>query len=245
MRSGAMAWALTLAGFKVITLAGGYKAFRSWVRRVLAVPKPMIVVGGMTGTAKTDILQALDQLGEPVLDLEALANHRGSSYGALGMPPQPSTEQFENLIADCWRSFSPQRPIWVEAESRRIGTCRIPDEIVHQMEQAPTLEITRPLEERLTLLVQLYGQADPDALIEATERIRRRLGGQRTQAAVQLIRQGNLKAAVAISLDYYDRTYRYDLERRQQTIPAVEVSGLSALESAQKLLAQVQRWGWH
>lgn len=228
MRSEAVAWVLSLAGFQVTLLQGGYKAFRRWVRHTLATAKPIQILGGMTGTGKTDVLQALITQGAQVLDLEDLANHRGSSYGALGMPPQPTTEQFENQIAILWDRFSPSTPVWIEAESRRIGLCRIPDELFLQMDVAPTVEITRSVDERLDGLVAVYGAMEPAGLIQATERIRKRLGGQRTQAAVDFLRQGDCKSAFAIILDYYDRTYRYDLERRQRTIPQWDVTGMSA-----------------
>lgn len=236
MRSGGVAWGLQMAGFEVVTLDGGYKSFRRWVRQVLRMPRSMIVVGGMTGTGKTHILHALQRLGEPVLDLEHLANHRGSTFGNLDMPPQPSTEQFENLIVYHLASLDRQRPVWVEAESRRVGACRIPDELFQQMEAAPTLEIIRSLQERLAILTEMYGQTDRAALIEATERIRKRLGGQRTQEAVQLIRGENPHQVCKILLDYYDRTYRYDLERRHKVIPQVDVQGLSANAAARLLM---------
>jgi len=239
MRSGGMGWILEMAGFTVKTLEGGYKAYRRWVRQVLEGPKSLIVLGGMTGTSKTQILHALAELGEPVLDLEALANHRGSSFGALMLPPQPSTEHYENLLADHCIQLGTDRPIWVEAESRRVGTCRIPDPLFLQMEAAPTLEVRRSLDERLDLLVAIYGEANPEELIQATQRIRKRLGGQRTQAAVEAIDQGDLRTACGIILDYYDRTYRYDLERRNKTIPQVDLVGLSAVESARKLVSLV------
>jgi tRNA 2-selenouridine synthase len=237
MRSGAVAWVLETAGFNVKTLEGGYKAYRRWVRRILVAPKPLIVLGGMTGTAKTLILHELAALGEPVLDLEALANHRGSSFGGLMMPPQPSTEHYENLLAEQCVQLGTNRPIWVEAESRRVGTCRIPDELFLQMDAAPVLEVLKSLDERLDLLVDIYGEADRQELIIATQRIRKRLGGQRTQAAVEAIEQEDLRTAFAIILDYYDRTYRYDLERRNKTIPQVDLVGLSPAESARKLVA--------
>jgi len=239
MRSGGMGWILEMAGFNVKVLEGGYKAYRRWVKQVLAEPKPLIVLGGMTGTSKTQILHELANLGEPVLDLEALANHRGSSFGALMLPPQPSTEHYENLLAEKWVQLGTDRPIWVEAESRRVGTCRIPDELFLQMERAPTLEVLRSLDERLDLLVGIYGEADTEELLTATRRIRKRLGGQRTQAAVDAIEQGDLRTACQIILDYYDRTYRYDLERRNQAIPQVDLVGLSPVESAGKLVSMV------
>ncbi|MBT9311539.1 tRNA 2-selenouridine(34) synthase MnmH [Leptothoe kymatousa] len=245
MRSGSVGWLLETSGLDVALLTGGYKAFRGWVRSTLAMPRPMIVVGGMTGTGKTDILHALRDLGEQVLDLEGLANHRGSSYGALMQPPQPSTEQFENLLAEQWCQFSPDRPVWIEAESRQVGACRVPDEIMQQMEAANTLEILRSEPERLKLLVEIYGQADPDGLIAATERLQRRLGGLRTQTAVEHIKQGDLAAAASVVLSYYDRTYRHDLVRRGKEIPTVNVAEMSAMDAARCLLYQVKNWEWY
>lgn len=245
MRSGSVGWLLATSGLDVKLLQGGYKAFRQWVRDTLANVRPIIVVGGMTGTGKTDILHALRDLGEQVLDLEGLANHRGSSYGALMLPPQPSTEQYENLIAEQWADFDPQRPVWIEAESRRVGTCRIPEETMAQMEAANTLEVVRSEPERLKILVDIYGQSAPDELIAATERLRKRLGGLRTQEAVQHIKRGELAAAAAIILTYYDRTYRHDLVRRGKQIPKIDVSGMSVLQAAQHLRCQVGDWGWY
>jgi tRNA 2-selenouridine synthase len=236
MRSGGVGWGLQMAGLQVTTLEGGYKAYRRWVRQFFHTPRPIIVLGGMTGSGKTHILQALAELGEQVLDLEALANHRGSSFGNLDMPPQPTVEQFENLIGDRLAQLDPTRPVWIEAESRRVGICRIPEELFQQMDAAPTLEVVRPLEERLNILVEMYGQTDRAGLIKATERIRKRLGGQRTQAAVDFIRQESPREVCKVILDYYDRTYRYDLERRQKVIPQVDITGLSPAAAARLLI---------
>ncbi|WP_204139486.1 tRNA 2-selenouridine(34) synthase MnmH [Halomicronema sp. CCY15110] len=236
MRSGSVAWCLETAGLQVVTLAGGYKAFRHWARQVFSTPRQIIVLGGMTGTGKTQILHALAELGEQILDLEGLANHRGSSYGSLDMPPQPSTEQFENMISDRLAHLDPIRPVWIEAESKRVGTCRVPPELFEQMEAAPTLEVVRPLEERLGILVEIYGQTDRQGLIEATQRIRKRLGGQRTQAAVECLHRGELREVCKIVLDYYDRTYRYDLERRNQVIPQLDIANHDPIAAAQLLI---------
>jgi tRNA 2-selenouridine synthase len=239
MRSEAVAWALNLAGFQVTTLRGGYKTYRRWVRDCLAQPRLVVVLGGMTGTAKTDILLAMAAQGQQVIDLEGLAHHRGSSYGSLDMPPQPSTEQFENLLAQQWAALPPGVPVWLEAESRRIGSCHIPDQVFQQMEAAVTVEITRSVDERIAVLVDMYGDSDPEAAIAATERIRKRLGGQRTQAAIEHIRAGDRPAACKILLDYYDRAYRYDLERRQKEIPQVDVTGCDPATAAQRLQAKL------
>lgn len=241
MRSGSMAWLMETAGMQVCLLEGGYKAFRRWVRSTLAAPRHLVILGGMTGTGKTDLLLALAEQGEQILDLEHLANHRGSSYGNLMLPAQPSTEHFENLIALRWSELALDRWVWIEAESRQVGVCRIPDEIFLPMMRSPVLQITRSRAERIALLLQVYGQADPEELILATERLTKRLGGQLTQKAVEAIRGGELAAAVAIVLDYYDKTYTYDLQRRQVPIHTVDISNLSLTAGASQLLAAVQR----
>jgi len=237
MRSGSMAWLLETAGFSVTTLIGGYKAFRRHVRELLAIPKPIISLGGMTGTGKTTILAALADLGEQVLDLEAIAHHRGSSYGSLGLPPQPSTEHFENRVAMAWAALDARRPVWIEAESRRIGTCRVPDELFQPMMQAPVLQVERSRPERIRNLLEDYGDANWKELIAATERLRKRLGGLRTQRAIAAIQQGDLAVAIDIVLDYYDQTYTYDLQKKRDVpIYSVDIDGLTPHQSAKLLL---------
>lgn len=240
MRSASVGWLLETAGFNVSLLIGGYKGFRRWARFLFSAPQKIIILGGMTGTGKTQILRELGNIGEQVLDLEALANHRGSSYGALGQLLQPTNEQFGNAIAMEWAKFDRSQPLWLEAESKRIGLCRIPQEIFEQMERATIIEISRSRDERVALLVEIYGEADINDLIAATERIRRRLGGLRTQEAVSFLQEGKLAAASELILHYYDQTYAYDLEKRSGAIHSVDVSGLSASEAA-LLLQQKSR----
>jgi len=236
MRSEAVAWVLGMGGFQVSTLVGGYKAFRNWALAMPQVPRPVLIVGGMTGTGKTDVLTALAAQGEQVLDLEAIASHRGSSFGGLGLPPQPTTEQFENAIALQWSRFDPHRPVWVEAESKRIGQCHLPEDLYAQMDRAPVLELVRPQSERLAQLVEVYGFASTSDLVLATERIRKRLGGLRTQAAIALLQERRLADAFDLMLSYYDRTYDYDLKRRQVPIYSVDVAGQTATEAAIRLI---------
>lgn len=236
MRSESVGWMLGLAGFRVTTLMGGYKAFRRWALSMFQIPRPIVILGGMTGTGKTDILHELRQQGEQVLDLEAIAHHRGSSFGSLGMPPQPTNEQFENAIALEWSCLDPQRPVWIEAESKRIGLCRIPEALFDQMDASPILEVVRSRQERLALLVEVYGTAATETLITATERIRKRLGGARTQEAIALLQERRLAEAVDLILAYYDKTYTYDLSRRSVPLYPVDVAGLSARESATRLI---------
>jgi tRNA 2-selenouridine synthase len=241
MRSGSMVWLLETAGLSAVTLEGGYKSFRRWVRQTLSESKPIISLGGMTGTGKTVLLYALAARGEQVIDLEGLANHRGSSFGNLGLPPQPSTEQFENMVATRWAAIDASRPVWIEAESRRVGSCRVPDELFTQMMGAPVIQVVRSREERIMHLLQDYGDVNPEGLIEATHRIRKKLGGLRTQQAIEAIHQGDLATATDIILEYYDKTYTYDLtQKRDVPIYPVNLAGMELEDGAARLLAKAQ-----
>ena len=157
MRSGSMAWLASTLELPVLLLEGGYKAYRRWVLACFESAWPLLVLGGRTGTGKTDLLHALRQRGQAVVDLEGLANHRGSSFGGLGQPPQPSTEHYENLLAASLTASAGQAPIWLEAESAQVGRCRIPAGLWRQMGEAPAVEIQRPIAERVEQLVSVYG----------------------------------------------------------------------------------------
>ena len=236
MRSSSLAWLLETAGLEVFLLEGGYKAFRHWVRSTLAMPQTIVTLGGMTGTGKTILLNALAERGEQILDLEHLANHRGSSYGSLGLPPQPTNEHYENLLAMQWLTLDRDRPVWIEAESRRVGSCRVPDEIFLPMIESPVVQVERSRSERIDILLEVYGSADSEELIAATERISRKLGGQNAQMAIAHIRQGELAPAIDLVLDYYDKSYLFDLKKREVPIHPVHVSGLSIAESVDRLI---------
>jgi tRNA 2-selenouridine synthase len=236
MRSESVGWLLEKAGFNVTLLIGGYKGFRRWGQSLFKIPQNMIILAGKTGTGKTDILTALAVKGEQVLDLEKLANHRGSSYGSLGQPPQPTNEQFWNLIIIHWAKLDRKKPVWIEAESKGIGICRIPQEMINQMKRSPTVEITRTQQERVESLVKIYGNATIEELIIATKRIKKRLGDVRTKQAIELIQQQDLTSACQIILEYYDRTYTYNLQKQNVPIHTIDLSNLSTNESVAAIL---------
>ena len=242
MRSESMAWLAGQLGLKVTLLEGGYKAFRRWVLASFETALPIHLLGGRTGSGKTDLLLALAAQGAAVIDLEGLAHHRGSSFGSLGMPPQPSSEHYENRIAMALQQLEGSTQIWVEAESAQVGRCRIPAGLWKQMQEAPLLEIRRPLPERLDQLVAVYGVQDPCALREATERIARRLGPQRTAAALVAIEQQQWGEAAKQMLDYYDRCYDHELQRHgkqggQRLLGHHDLEGLSAEAAAERLMS--------
>ncbi|WP_411874586.1 tRNA 2-selenouridine(34) synthase MnmH [Vulcanococcus limneticus] len=236
MRSGSVAWLAGQLDLPVLLLGGGYKAYRHWVLELFERSWPLRLLGGRTGCGKTDLLLALRQQGVAVLDLEGRAHHRGSSFGALGLPPQPSSEHYENLLAADLASLQGADEIWLEAESSQVGRCRIPAGLWRQMKEAPALEIQRPLEQRVSQLVAIYGLQDPAGLAEATQRIAKRLGPQRTALALEAIAAADWASACRQMLDYYDRCYDHDLS--SHAVQAVDLGELAPTEAAGLLLEQ-------
>ena len=238
MRSSSMAWLASILELPVVLLDGGYKAFRRWVLASFERPLPLLLLAGRTGTGKTDLLQALALRGQAVVDLEGLANHRGSSFGGLGMAPQPSSEHYENLLAVALLALQGRSPIWLEAESAQVGRCRIPGALWRQMGEAPAIEIQRSQQERVGQLVATYGPHGQGALGAATARIGRRLGPQRSAAALAAIEVSDWAGACAQMLDYYDRCYDHELTRRQRPLLAsFDLSGLDPAAAAELLIS--------
>jgi tRNA 2-selenouridine synthase len=231
-------WLLELGGLKVNLLDKGYKDYRHWALAEMARPRQLRILGGYTGSGKTAVLHALAAQGEPVLDLEKLANHQGSSFGSLGQPPQPTQEQFENDLAAALATLPDDRPIWVEDESRSIGGLGIPNEFFMQMQAAPLLVLDVPREARVQYLAADYGRHDAGALASAVLRLRKRLGGLVTKEALGAIAENDMPRMVELVLAYYDKSYGYGLEgRKGVTVPA---TGTDAATNAALVLAAVQ-----
>ncbi|WP_216900604.1 tRNA 2-selenouridine(34) synthase MnmH [Synechococcus sp. CCY 9618] len=236
MRSASVAWLAGQLELPVVLLEGGYKSYRHWVLELFERPWPLRLLGGRTGTGKTELLLALRELGAAVVDLEGLAHHRGSSFGGLGLPEQPTSEHYENSLATVLAPMAGAGQIWLEAESAMVGRCRIPAGLWRQMKAAPVLAVERPLAERVTHLVTIYGAQDPLALAEATQRIARRLGPQRTAAALEAIGQRDWASACRQMLDYYDRCYDHGLDGH--ACRAVDLGGLGAAAAALELVSR-------
>lgn len=227
MRSAAVAWLLDLYGYKVIQLTGGYKAYRNWVLEQFTIPYSLKVLGGYTGSGKTEILHALQEKNYAVIDLEGLAHHKGSAYGAIGQLPQPSQEMFENIVAEKLLEVNKkQKSIWIEDESQRIGTVLIPTPLFHLMRNSTCYFMTIPFEQRLNFIVEGYGSFDQKSLIEATMRIQKRLGGLETKTAVDFITAGALKEAFSILLKYYDKWY--EKNAKNEVLPTIELIPVSS-----------------
>lgn len=238
MRSGAVAWLLETAGLPVVKVEGGYKAYRRWVvRELVEGPWELRVVGGMTGTGKTDVVHALARQGAATLDLEGLARHLGSAFGNLERAAQPTSEAFGNACHRVLHGFAPGARVWVEDESRRIGAVHLPEELHGRMRCAPMWELERTDEERIAHLVAVYGEAPPDRLAAAFERIRPKLGGADTARAMTAVHAGDYAVAAAIGLRYYDKLYRHTQTRATRSaVHPVDARGKSAEEVAALLL---------
>jgi tRNA 2-selenouridine synthase len=217
MRSEAMAWLFHFSGIKTSVLEGGYRSYRHYIREALLKGPPIVILGGMTGSGKTEILRHLSSLGEQVLDLEGLANHKGSAFGSLGQADQPTTEQFENDLASKWLALDPQKPVWIEDESRNIGKVIIPDAFFLHMMAAPLVFIDIPFEIRVKRLSEEYGNFPAGDLVELIRKIGRRMGGDQANAAIKAMEQGNVTKAVSIVLHYYDKSYKYGLSKREKS----------------------------
>ena len=222
MRSGGVAWLLDLYGFKVYTLIGGYKKFRNYVLDTFRLPISYKIIGGYTGSGKTEVLKALKEKGQPIVDLESIAHHKGSAFGDISMPKQPGQEMFENKLATEIRSLTidhlfhhPDSSIWLEDESQRIGFVNIPHDLWIRMREFPLYFLEIPFEERLEHILQEYGSLDRQALIDAIGRIREKLGGLQAKTAIQLLEEGNTRESFRILLKYYDRFYFKSLHNRK------------------------------
>ncbi len=242
MRSAGVAWLLDLYGFKVYTLIGGYKAYRNWVLQQFQKTYPLKVVGGYTGSGKTDLLKVLQKQNELVVDLEGLASHKGSAFGNLGEPKQPSQEMFENKLATelFLQSNKPDNaPIWVEDESMRIGLVNIPKALFAQMRIAPLYFLDIPFAERLKHIVQGYGQHKQEQLISTILRIQKKLGGLETKTAINHLLANETEAAFDMLLKYYDKLYLKGLHNRENLKAQLQnlvCDSVDAAANAKKIL---------
>ena len=211
MRSISVSWLLEKIGYKSFKLEGGYKSYRNWVLNSFQDDRNITLIGGKTGTGKTKILKNLMSHNYQVIDLEYLANHRGSSFGGLGMTCQPSNEQFENLLAEKLLRFSKSKTIYLEAESANIGSCRIPNELFKQMKNAKRIEIIQSKKNRISELIRTYSVFPDNELKNSVKKISKRLGPQRTKRAIEAIGSKNWEDVCNAVLDYYDKCYDYEL----------------------------------
>jgi tRNA 2-selenouridine synthase len=236
MRSNAMATILSAVGWRVSVLEGGYKSWRRDVVEGLrenAAPLKLLLLDGQTGTAKTAILKRLETLGHQTMDLEAMANHRGSVFGAIDGRPQPSQKMFESLI--WWRLLhcDPTRHILVEAESNLIGRRTLPERIAISMQAADRIEVHAPLPARATYLVEAYADIVKSLprLSQAIDALRPYHARQTIEHWLALAHQGKLAALAAeLAEQHYDP--RYNKQRHRHGVSPLAVIRTERLDEA-------------
>lgn len=247
-RSGALAHVLGQIGFRVSVLEGGYKAFRGAVLAdlpQLAARLDLRVICGPTGSGKTRLLQALEQAGAQVLDLEALASHRSSVLGLIPGQPQPTPRRFDTLVWTRMRRFDPARPVFVESESRKVGNLAVPDALIDRMRAGPCLRLELSDDERVALLLEDYDffVRDPALFCErlgALTELRSKAVVQGWQAEVAA---GRIEGVVRdLLLKHYDPGYAASIARNfsgyaaAPTIAPADRSPASMAEMANRLL---------
>lgn len=218
-RSGAMAAVMARIGWPVRQLEGGYRSYRRMVIDDLAQLPARLrlrVVCGMTGSGKSLLLQRLAAAGAQVLDLEALACHRGSVLGGLPRKPQPTQKRFESEIWSSLRSFDPARPVFVEAESRKVGDLRVPDALVETMRAAECIRLELPLDARVRLLRLEYGhyECDPSSFCAQLDCLTALHGRERIGSWKQMALRGDWNGLVErLLVEHYDPAYLRSIAR--------------------------------
>lgn len=238
MRSEAFADHLHKNGFdEVYRVGGGYKAFRNHVLKQFEEPVRLYVLGGYTGSGKTFILDELHKKGEQIIDLEGMANHKGSAFGGIGQEEQPSVEHFENMLHFRLREMDPKRPVWVEDESINIGSVQLPLAFYQQMQDAPLFFVEVPPEERVHHLVEEYAGYDNIKLASSIKRIAKRLGGLRKKHALQALEKGEYDRVAEIALKYYDKLYKKGLKKRaEEEVIRISLKNTDHANNATKIL---------
>jgi tRNA 2-selenouridine synthase len=251
-RSGAMAHVLHKIGYAAAQLDGGYKAYRRQVVADLAtLPASHCyrVVTGPTGSGKSRLLQALATLGAQVLDLEQLAAHRGSVLGSLPGQPQPSQKNFESAIWQRLRRFSSDRPVYVESESRKIGTLRVPEGLITRMRASPCVRIEASLDARITLLIEEYRHYldTPEPIVAQLGLLTPLRGNDAVANWQSLARAGRWPELVAALLkEHYDPAYMRSLSTNYAArdddwlVEADDLSEPAMRQLAERILALPQ-----
>ncbi len=230
MRSYAVSWLLEFLGYKVLTLELGYKGYRRWVLEQFQKTYPLFILSGKTGVGKTFFLKKLTRY----IDLEGLACHKGSAFGAY-QRAQPTQESFENLLAyQLYRLNNPDsfknknlnlkqnvtqnkdQFIWLEDESRSIGKITIPEPFFKQMQTASGLILEDSQEKRIQRILAQYRYTPLEKLKSSILKLQKRLGSEDTKKALFYLENNDKKNCCALLLKYYDKTYDYTLKKRKQ-----------------------------
>lgn len=218
MRSNAMAWLFNQAGHECMVIKGGYKAFRSFIRHQITDEWNYRIVGGMTGSGKTETLKYLSENEIQVIDLEALASHKGSVFGHLGQKEQPTNETFENQLWHELSKMDPDNPVYLEDESRSIGKVSLPEPFYRKMQVSPMFLLELSIDDRIQRLVKEYGTFSKEELIENITKLSKYIGGDIINQSVSAVFNDNNELAARLLLPYYDKKYKESIARESERV---------------------------
>lgn len=223
MRSNSFAWLMNTSGLDATILEGGYKNYRNHVLNYFEREKKLVVLGGMTGSGKTDLLKNIKHDNFQIIDLEALANHKGSAFGSINEEKQNPQQVFENNLFYALNLLDEDKHILVEDESQSIGFNKIPRGFWLQMKKAPIIKLEVPFELRVQKLVQDYTTTNIEALKICIKKIEQNLGTPNANLCLNYLDENNLTEVARLTLKYYDKAYSFTYNKKtsQQIIPLV------------------------
>lgn len=243
MRSNSFGWLMNTAGLEAVIMQGGYKAYRNHVLKKFEENYKLLLLGGPTGSGKTEILKQLKN-DIPLVDLEALANHKGSAFGGIGQPAQLPQQLFENNFYNELCKIDPLNYFLVEDESMSIGYNKIPYPFWLQMKQAPIIKLMIPFDLRVNRLVNEYGKEDVEQLKKSVRNISQQLGPNNTKDCLQWLDEGKLADVAALTLRYYDRAYEYNhTQKNKKIIIPVETDTDHSVTNARKVKRIFEEYG--
>jgi tRNA 2-selenouridine synthase len=235
MRSNSFAWLMNTSGLDTCIMKGGYKAFRNYVLQFFDKDRKLILLGGKTGSGKTDILKKLNALLFQTIDLEGLAHHKGSAFGAINEQSQNPQQVFEHDLFHGLSLLNETQSVILEDESQTIGFNKLPHSLWLQMKKATIIKLEIPFELRVQKLVDDYTTVNIEALKSCVIKISQQLGTLNTKLCLQYLDDKNLSDVARLSLLYYDRAYEFSYKNKKQPIIKLDSDTIDAQLNALKV----------
>ena len=235
MRSNSFAWLMNTAGLDACILKGGHKAYRNYILDFFEQDRKIVLLGGNTGSGKTEILKELAKKSLQTIDLERLAHHKGSAFGTINEPKQNPQQIFESELFEQLRFSDSNEWLVLEDESQTIGFNKIPHGLWLRMLQAPIIKLEIPFELRVQKLVEDYTTVNINALKTCVLKITQQLGMLNTQKCLQYLDENNLADVARLSLLYYDKAYNHGYKNKKQLIVPLPSDSIDAVLNAKKV----------